>query len=160
MDAVGSAARHAPVGHRSPTPLYVDDPEDDDSGTDYVKWQGSQTTCSALNQLIRSSTLSELRSADADEPTSRGAPLPFDHRLQLTWQPRRVAAPTVVRPDPGLLEIEHGGYAGARAIFFHLPPLVSEAAAAISRAPAVLDCCGAPSAPPWAREPGDVHGHA
>ncbi|KJA22514.1 hypothetical protein HYPSUDRAFT_87354 [Hypholoma sublateritium FD-334 SS-4] len=74
MDTAGTAARHAPVDHRSPAPLYADDAEDDDSGTDYVKWQGSQTTCSALNQLIRSSTLSELRSADADvdEPTSRG----------------------------------------------------------------------------------------
>lgn len=28
----------------------------DEDSTDYVKWQGSQTTCSALNQLIKSST--------------------------------------------------------------------------------------------------------
>ncbi len=81
MDPAGTAARHPPVDYRAPAPLYVDDTEDDDSGTDYVKWQGSQTTFSALNQLIRSSTLIDLRSAD-DEPTSRGVPPPFDnHRF-------------------------------------------------------------------------------
>jgi hypothetical protein len=35
----------------SPSPLGYDE-----DATDYVKWQGSQTACSALNQLIKSST--------------------------------------------------------------------------------------------------------
>ncbi|KAF9476235.1 hypothetical protein BDN70DRAFT_923422 [Pholiota conissans] len=53
MDINGTLSREPP----SPldVPYFLSPPQNEEDSTDYVKWQGSQTTCSALNQLIKSS---------------------------------------------------------------------------------------------------------
>ncbi|KAF8184842.1 hypothetical protein BJ912DRAFT_496368 [Pholiota molesta] len=54
MDFDGAAIQQQTIYRdttHSPSPLGYDE-----DSTDYVKWQGSQTACSALNQLIKSST--------------------------------------------------------------------------------------------------------